>query len=202
MSVTETASPLPGRMWRLDPVPAAAGQARGRLRTTLARWGVDESTAADAELVLGELVSNAVVVSGQVPGRPPPIGVSLAVTPVALTIEVLDRAPGAPVLLSAGGADEGGRGLAIVEELTGGKWGARPGIATGTKFVWAEISLNPSGEQPEAPNELQPQEPTTEGTMPAAKPCLPARRFFRRSLLVALLAPGGRQQEAAQSRIK
>ena len=201
MSVTETASPLPGRMWRLDPVPAAAGQARGRLRTTLARWGVDESTAADAELVLGELVSNAVVVSGQVPGRPPPIGVSLAVTPVALTIEVLDRAPGAPVLLSAGGADEGGRGLSIVEELTGGRWGARPGIAPGTKCVWAEISLNPSGEQPAVPSEPHPQKLTAGGTMPAAKPCPPAdsspAAFWLRCSPSA-----GRQQEAAQSRIK
>jgi anti-sigma regulatory factor (Ser/Thr protein kinase) len=178
VSVTETASPLPGRMWRLDPVPAAAGQARGRLRTTLARWGVDESTAADAELVLGELVSNAVVASRQVPGRPPPIGVSLAVTLAALTIEVLDRAPGTPVLLSAVGTDEGGRGLSIVEALTGGRWGSRPGIAPGTKFVWAEISLNPSGEQPGAPDEPHPQKLTTGGTMPAAKPCLPDSNSF------------------------
>jgi sulfatase maturation enzyme AslB (radical SAM superfamily) len=155
----------------LDPVPAAAGQARSHLRTTLAAWGLDEITT-EAELVISELVTNAVQASSQAPGRPPSIGVSLAVTPAVLTIEVLDRAPGTPVLLSAGGNDEGGRGLSIVEELTGGRWGSRPG----TKFVWAEISLNPSSEQPAAPNQPHLQKLTPGGTMPAqptARPDVP-----------------------------
>jgi hypothetical protein len=57
-----------------------------------------------------------------------------------LTIECWDQAPGIPVLRRATGLAESGRGLAIIDSLTGGTWGYRPAIGQAGKCVWAKIS--------------------------------------------------------------
>jgi hypothetical protein len=56
-----------------------------------------------------------------------------------LTIEVWDQAPGVPVLRSATGLAETGRGLTIIDTLTGGCWGCQPAIGQAGKCVWAEV---------------------------------------------------------------
>jgi hypothetical protein len=58
-----------------------------------------------------------------------------------LAIEVWDQAPGVPVLGDAAGLAEAGRGLAIIDALTSGRWGCQPAIGQLGKCVWAEIPL-------------------------------------------------------------
>jgi len=58
-----------------------------------------------------------------------------------LAIECWDQAPGVPVLHAASGLSETGRGLAIIDSLTGGAWGCQPAIGQAGKCVWAEIPV-------------------------------------------------------------
>jgi MoaA/NifB/PqqE/SkfB family radical SAM enzyme/anti-sigma regulatory factor (Ser/Thr protein kinase) len=143
------ARPLPSRMAPFAPLPEAARRTRGHVRATLASWGLGEYTD-QAEIVTGELVANAVQASAaaQASGEAPGISVSLTAREHSLLIEVWDRAPGVPVLRAAGSSDESGRGLAIVNDLTDGRWGSHPGVSGRTKCVWAELLAAP----PAAPN--------------------------------------------------
>jgi hypothetical protein len=58
-----------------------------------------------------------------------------------LTIECWDQAPGLPALRQADASAETGRGLAIIDALTGGRWGCQPAIGQDGKCVYAEIPL-------------------------------------------------------------
>jgi histidine kinase-like protein len=123
-------------------LPTAPGMARGCVQATLAGWRL--SKFADvAELITSELVANAVVASAGVPGGPGAlvIRVCLITDGNVLTVEVWDQAPGVPVLLEADGFAESGRGLRIIDTLTGGAWGCQPAIGQPGKCVWAEIRL-------------------------------------------------------------
>jgi serine/threonine-protein kinase RsbW len=42
-------------------------------------------------------------------------------------IEVYDQAAGQPVLKNVGADDESGRGLAMIDRITGGRWGVARG---------------------------------------------------------------------------
>jgi hypothetical protein len=53
--------------------------------------------------------------------------------------EVWDEAPGFPAPRRAGSAEESGRGLQLVDALTGGRWGWQA-VTSGTKVVWAELA--------------------------------------------------------------
>ncbi|MFI9061395.1 ATP-binding protein [Streptomyces sp. NPDC053429] len=94
-------------------------------------------TADAAELVVSELVTNALRHSGAPRGRD--IGVRLARREGRVRVEVSDA--GAVVDLApqtATAGDERGRGLAIVAALAE-RWGCRPRPHGIGKAVWAEV---------------------------------------------------------------
>jgi anti-sigma regulatory factor (Ser/Thr protein kinase) len=123
-------------------IKTAPGLARGHVGATLAEWGLGEY-ADDAQLIASELVANAVNASSPVlaSGRMRVIRVCLVTDGDALTIECWDQAPGFPVLREADALAETGRGLAVIDVITGGCWGCQPAVGQDGKCVWAKIPL-------------------------------------------------------------
>ena len=143
----------PGSAWPVSSVmpplaalPTAPSAARAHVRATLATWRM--SGLADVlELVVSELVANSVVASTESDGTPrymegrmPVIRLCLLTDGVRLVAEVWDQAPGVPVRLSARLDDESGRGLDLVDMITGSRWGWHPARSGRGKCVWAELA--------------------------------------------------------------
>ncbi|MFE0456189.1 SpoIIE family protein phosphatase [Streptomyces sp. NPDC058914] len=117
--------------WTFPLDPRQAGRARAVVREQLHAWGLPK-LAHSAELMAGELVTNAVRHS-----HARPVALRL-VRGDTLLCEVDDEDHELPTLLSAGPADEYGRGLRVVSTLARA-WGAsRTG---GGKSVWFELTL-------------------------------------------------------------
>ncbi|MFE0515814.1 SpoIIE family protein phosphatase [Streptomyces sp. NPDC058964] len=114
--------------WRLDSDPASVALARRRVRAQLTAWGVDEETAFNTELIVSELVTNAIRYAD------PPLQLRL-IYDRSLTCEVRDGGSAAPHLRHARTVDEGGRGLFIAAQLAEA-WGTR--YSTGGKTIWTE----------------------------------------------------------------
>jgi anti-sigma regulatory factor (Ser/Thr protein kinase) len=138
--------PLSNVMPPLAALLTAPGYARTHVRAALLAWDIS-SLAEVAELVATELITNAVRASKQ-PGRSrswqdgqcPTIGICLLADGPRLRIEVWDQATGFPVLRETSVDSECGRGLALVDAMTGGRWGWCPAMLPwATKCVWAEI---------------------------------------------------------------
>ncbi|MEV7149380.1 SpoIIE family protein phosphatase [Streptomyces sp. NPDC093084] len=117
--------------WHLGHHAKAVARARGHARRQLGRWNIDEETAYVTEMIVSELVTNAIRYGT------PPARLQL-IKDRTLTCEVHDGNTLAPRLRHAKTADEGGRGLFIVAQLAQ-NWGVRH-TADG-KTVWAEQSL-------------------------------------------------------------
>lgn len=98
-----------------------------------------------AELLLSELVTNAVQHARVAPGRE--IEVRYELSGSHLRIEVADASDEQPQQHTADDNDERGRGLLLVEHLAA-KWGMSPRNIVG-KSVWFELSLpsKPESEQ-------------------------------------------------------
>ncbi|MFF7191552.1 SpoIIE family protein phosphatase [Streptomyces sp. NPDC008222] len=120
--------------WHLDHDPAAAAAARRHTRHQLSAWGVDEETAYTTEMIVSELVTNAVRYGA------PPVELRL-IRDRTLTCEVHDTSATAPHLRHARTVDEGGRGLFICAQLSQ-NWGVR--YTADGKTVWSEQALSPS----------------------------------------------------------
>ncbi|MER5525941.1 SpoIIE family protein phosphatase [Streptomyces sp. NPDC002677] len=118
-------------VWHLDHHPSAAGTARTRAREQLATWGVDDETAYATEVIVSELVTNAVRYGS------PPVRLRIIKHRV-LTCEVQDTGALAPRLRHARTVDEGGRGLFICAQLAQ-TWGVR--YTSDGKTVWTEQPL-------------------------------------------------------------
>ncbi|MGW7543687.1 SpoIIE family protein phosphatase [Streptomyces sp. NPDC054770] len=116
--------------WTFPSDAAAVSDAREATRRQLGAWGL-EDMAVTAELVVSELVTNAIRY-GQ-----PPVGLRLIRHDV-LVYEVTDSSSTQPRLRRARTTDEGGRGLFLVAQLTT-RWGCRYG--QNGKTIWAEQSL-------------------------------------------------------------
>lgn len=121
--------------------------ARGHVRATLAQWGLGE-LADTAEMTAGEMTANAVNASAAVQAADsvPVIRLCLITDGETLVVECWDQAPGFPLLRDVSELAEAGRGLAIIDSLTGGAWGWQPANghpANGHpgKCVWAEIPV-------------------------------------------------------------
>lgn len=132
----------PGYTVTLACLPPSVAVARQATRTTVECWGLPESLVADAELIVSELVTNAIrhtgVCDSQEPAR-----CRLTVerpTPDTVRIAVWDRSATRPVKRTPERDDTGGRGLSLVQALAL-EWGAtrRP---VG-KTVWAVLKVQP-----------------------------------------------------------
>jgi two-component sensor histidine kinase len=114
--------------------PHSVGEARRLLVRSLDAWGMPH-LAENAELVVSELVTNSVrharVPNGHV------ILTRFACLGGAVRIEVHDANTDKPEVRSASPDEESGRGLALVDLITGGRWGVGERKGPG-KMVWAE----------------------------------------------------------------
>lgn len=126
-------------------LPAAVGAARRNVAQLLQEWGLLELIDA-AQLVLSELVTNAVQASGvedTLDNRPGPAAMQRILLQFqhlngGLLILVWDCDPRPPVQRHANAEDEGGRGLHLVDALSS-RWG-HYWPTYGGKVVWAEIN--------------------------------------------------------------
>ncbi|GAA1935830.1 ATP-binding protein [Kitasatospora viridis] len=114
----------------------SAGTARTMLRDFLADPVPNgELFACDAEVILSELVTNALL-----HGRSGPeqlIFIRFDLSPALLRIEVHDASGKPPTLAPVGADEECGRGLLLVERLSRDRgFGPREGIG---KLVWATV---------------------------------------------------------------
>ncbi|MGW7433314.1 ATP-binding protein [Streptomyces sp. NPDC054861] len=154
-------------------------QLRRSLRAGLSRWGHPDLVD-DAELLLSELVTNALVHT-----EGPAIGVRVYVQGARLNIEVNDFAPGGCLPRPAGPYAEHGRGLLIVDALAE-EWGVSEDRTT----VWCTLPLT------EGASEMASAAPTEKVVHETALP-LPTNssagrtaRIRARDLLTILAWPG------------
>jgi anti-sigma regulatory factor (Ser/Thr protein kinase) len=146
----------------LAATPAAVGRARQFARFALSARGLG-ALAEDTELVVSELVTNAVQASGAAdppdagvgdPGPLATIQVRVLAYQAGVVVEVWDADPESPSRRDAVPGAEGGRGLVIVAALCR-EWGYFH-TADGDKVVWADLAvpaelLTPTGLPRRAP---------------------------------------------------
>jgi len=119
------------------PLPTAVPCARLHAVHVLHEWGLRD-LADDAEMIVSELVTNAVEASTLLSERPP-VSLRLLLTGKSLVIEVWDHSPLDLEPREADADDECGRGLTVVAALSD-RWGwERTGHDR--KVVWAELAL-------------------------------------------------------------
>ncbi|MBQ0983560.1 ATP-binding protein [Streptomyces sp. F63] len=135
--MTETSDRTGGVENRFPRHPRSVGRARAALRTQLSAWGVKGDAADSAELLISELMTNAVRHARVPHGRE--IEARFELTGRLLRLEVSDASDRLPVPAQAGADAEGGRGLALVAALSY-DWGIRPREGVG-KCVWALLEL-------------------------------------------------------------
>jgi anti-sigma regulatory factor (Ser/Thr protein kinase) len=136
-----------GKAVRLSALPGAPKQARSFVVGALEQWNASPETIEAAELIVSELVTNALLHTGRADGLPEAgptetvkvIRVRVGVVVGNVVIEVWDNSTQLPVLNSdpLDTDAEGGRGLFLVGELSK-DWGYfLPQF--GGKVVWASI---------------------------------------------------------------
>jgi anti-sigma regulatory factor (Ser/Thr protein kinase) len=128
----------------LGALPGATPCARLHTRAVLAEWGLDDLAEA-AELIVSELVTNAVRASTGPDDRPrydgsvmPVVVLRVASDRIRLLVEVWDSIPGAPATEHPGPDDENGRGLMLVEAMCE-RWNWQTVSGWPGKVVWAEL---------------------------------------------------------------
>jgi anti-sigma regulatory factor (Ser/Thr protein kinase) len=120
---------------------SSVGVARRRLLGDLEGAGVCDSTAADAGLVLSELISNALRHATPLPGCT--LKASWRLGSARVEIAVTDGGGSTvPTVTEPVGWAVGGRGLGIVDRLSL-RWDVRD--ADGETTVWAELPLRYGG---------------------------------------------------------
>lgn len=124
--------------WQFPRAPRTGPRARRLLRAQLAKWKVDDETAATAELVLSELVANAVR-HARIP-QDREIGIRIIRTEHRLRLEVADADNTRPKTRQAAPDDEQGRGLTLIDALSS-RWGCDPRPYGIGKTVWSELDL-------------------------------------------------------------
>ncbi|NGN66965.1 SpoIIE family protein phosphatase [Streptomyces sp. A7024] len=121
-------APSSAAQWVLDPQAQSAREARKLAREALAGWGLSDLEDA-VELLVSEVVTNAVRYAQR------PVTLRMVHTD-RLRCEVVDDVPQLPRMRRAGPADEGGRGMYLVNRVAQ-RWGAER-LSAG-KVVWFEI---------------------------------------------------------------
>lgn len=130
----------------LAALPSAPRWARALVRDALVRWGMD-SYAHTAELLVSELVTNAVNAGGR------ETVVRMTAEAHRLRIEVADCGAGRPRVAEPAPDAEAGHGLLVVSTLSA-EWGTYPvrlesGVTIG-KVVWCEIPATEPASEPES----------------------------------------------------
>ncbi|HYI62880.1 MAG TPA: response regulator [Acidimicrobiales bacterium] len=114
---------------RLPAAAAAAGAARAFIRDTLD--GPDRALLAEVELLVSELVTNAVLHASSAPR------VDVVLAPQHVRVEVQDDDPDLPVLRAQTDPDTiGGRGILLIDRMAS-RWGAE--ARDDGKVVWFEL---------------------------------------------------------------
>ncbi|APU43017.1 histidine kinase [Streptomyces sp. TN58] len=125
--------------WEVPGDYSAVSRVRNAGSAQLVEWGL-EDIAFTAELILSELVTNAIRYGSA------PVRVRL-LRDRSLICEVSDGSSTSPHLRYAATTDEGGRGLFLVAQYAE-RWGTR--YTDRGKVIWAELPLTGGGE-PQAP---------------------------------------------------
>ncbi len=124
----------------LGALPSAVPCARLHARLVLAEWGL-KALAETAELIVSELITNAVRAAAGLPARQqglPTVRMWLSANHEGVLIQVWDADEQMPARQQAESDAEHGRGLLLVESLSTA-WGAyRPQRSNG-KVVWATL---------------------------------------------------------------
>lgn len=120
----------------LGALPSAVPCARLHTRQLLWEWQLTDP--GDAELLVSELVTNAIQVS-QADDRTGSVRLWLLADQAQVVMLVWDASPLPPVPMSGSETEENGRGLLLVDTLSE-RWGYLP-AANGGKFVWAIVAL-------------------------------------------------------------
>jgi CheY-like chemotaxis protein/anti-sigma regulatory factor (Ser/Thr protein kinase) len=115
------------------PDPVASAQARRFVRSTL--HAGDTDLVSTVELLVSELVANAVVHAGSGPA------VDVVVRDDTVRVEVFDTDPTPPALRTPDPTTPGGRGISIVEHLAD-SWGTE--VLVDGKIVWFEVDRAPA----------------------------------------------------------
>ncbi|MFD7136507.1 SpoIIE family protein phosphatase [Streptomyces sp. NPDC059894] len=121
--------------WDIPVDSEEVARARSLSRDRLARWGMPDETSFVLELVVSELVTNAIRYGGA------PVRLRL-IRDRGLIVEVSDGGHTSPHLRRAATEDEGGRGLFLVAQVTE-HWGTRY-TSTG-KTIWTQMPSEPRG---------------------------------------------------------
>ncbi|MER6977275.1 SpoIIE family protein phosphatase [Streptomyces carpinensis] len=116
--------------WDIPASPTAVSALRAEVSARLADWNLEEETAFTTELILSELVTNAIRYGA------PPVHLRL-LRETNLVMEVSDGSSTSPHLRYATSTDEGGRGIFLVAQFAE-RWGTR--FTPAGKIVWAEQS--------------------------------------------------------------
>ncbi|MGJ6962969.1 ATP-binding protein [Streptosporangium sp. G11] len=122
--------PRPRRAsWSLLPIPASVPKARRLIGGRLAQWGIDGQSEI-VRLLASELVTNALRHAWG------PIQLTVFYRDGRLRCEVGDANPALPQMREAHEDDEGGRGLQLLDLLSG-QWGSDR--TPGGKVSWFEL---------------------------------------------------------------
>ncbi|MEU9279234.1 ATP-binding protein [Streptomyces sp. NPDC048341] len=123
--------------FRLPRSRRSVPRSRAALHAVLGGWGVGQDVLESAELILSELVTNALRVP--VPsGRQVGVRIVRASADGLLRLEVSDAGPGTPEVRAPGEEATGGRGLLLVA-ATAHRWGVEKRAGGIGKTVWAEL---------------------------------------------------------------
>ncbi|WP_330310567.1 ATP-binding protein [Streptomyces sp. NBC_00523] len=125
----------PAYSMSLPRIAESACDARLLTSSALGVWGLG-GVEDEARLVITELMSNAVTHARRDYVRVSVMRRDLLVVRLA----VADFSRDLPRLRAAGAEEERGRGLAIVEAVTAGRWGAEP--RRWGKQVWADLEMS------------------------------------------------------------
>ncbi len=142
---TDECASMTGRNWPLQtglpfgPIPTAVPCARAHATQVLWEWGM-AAISDPVELVVSELITNAVAASRALDDGPFPIQFWLLSDRKQVLILVWDASPNPPVPMQPAPDMEGGRGLMLVDAISK-KWDWYPvACELEGKVVWALIS--------------------------------------------------------------
>lgn len=122
----------------LGALAGAVPCARLHARQVLWEWRL-EALADTVELLVSELVTNAIWASAHIGAEVAPVRLWLGSNGQRVVIRVWDGCPRMPIRRDPESEAEGGRGLLLVESLSA-EWGSYRPEGSGGKVVWAVVA--------------------------------------------------------------